>query len=255
MSRLQADQEGTQHSNLLFRGQPDSEWPLSTTLERESGENVYVRRYHLGLASIQDELESRIGRSWKVPSYPEFEQLLENGDERETFFFRLLRDSQLYEYMVYLRHHGFPSPLLDWTGSPYIAAYFAFAKAKPETPIAIYAYQEYAGHGKGGVTGASRIEQLGPHVRTHARHFQQQAQYTVAIEGQGREMRYCAHETALIQSDGEHQDLMWKFLIPGSDRKRVLQYLQMHNLTAFSLFGSEESLAETLAIREFTLRD
>jgi len=31
-----------------------------------------------------------------------------------------------YEFMAYLRHNGFPSPLLDWTRSPYVAAYFAF---------------------------------------------------------------------------------------------------------------------------------
>ena len=31
--------------------------------------------------------------------------------------------------MAYLRHHGFPSPLLDWSRSAYVAAYFAFNKA------------------------------------------------------------------------------------------------------------------------------
>jgi hypothetical protein len=42
-----------------------------------------------------------------------------------------------------------------------------------------------------------------------------------------------------------------KFTIPISERLRVLSLLDEHNLNAFSLFGSEESMMETLAAREF----
>jgi len=260
VSTLAAEREaessdGTYHSYLLFRGQSDSEWPLSTTLERWTGENLYVRRYHVGLTAIQSEVESRIDRYWNVPSYPEFEALLEREKERETRFFRLLRDTQLYEYMVYVRHHGFPSPLLDWSKSPYIAAYFAFAHARPETKVAIYAYQEYAGHGKEGWAAAPRIEQLGPHVRTHPRHYLQQAEYTIAIENEGLEMRYCAHDTAFDNNDRESQDRLWKLTIPSSERRRALRYLHLHNISAYSLFGSEDTLMESLGIREFILRE
>jgi hypothetical protein len=60
---------------------------------------------------------------------------------------------------------------------------------------------------------------------------------------------YCSHEEAFKKNDDE-QDVLTKFIIPRTERPKVLEKLHMMNITAHSLFGSDESLLETLAYQK-----
>lgn len=245
-----ADAKPGRHvSELLFRGQQQAAWKLETTLERWAPSSLGFGRYYIKAAGSRNEIESWTDRTWNIPDYLDYMAILENDESPHRYPI----PDQLYEYLVYLRHHGFPSPLLDWSASPYVAAYFAFRTATPDQPVAIYAFQEYTGGGKGGRANAPRIVGLGPYVSTHRRHYAQQCRYTVCFEGEKVNRKYCAHEKVTDAPDGKDQDLLWKFVLPGTLRKKVLSYLYVHNITAFTLFGSEESLMEALAIKEFIL--
>ncbi|OFW33136.1 MAG: hypothetical protein A3J28_14040 [Acidobacteria bacterium RIFCSPLOWO2_12_FULL_60_22] len=112
-------------SRFLFRGQENSCWPLTTTLERRGREGMLVADYCHLISDVKPEIETFTGLKWDdLPAYPEIKKSLR---EEYDSFGRLLP----YDYMVHLRHHGFPSPLLDWTKSPYIAAFFALRQAPP----------------------------------------------------------------------------------------------------------------------------
>jgi hypothetical protein len=235
-------------SNFLFRGHSEHTWRLSTTLERQGKGTLTLRQYYRLISAARPQIETLTETTWNVPEYPEYEKWLSENDTLIPGRF------PGYDYMVYLRHHGFPSPLLDWTRSPYVAAYFAFAHAvNLDSKVSIYVYLEYAGNAKAYSSRTPHIHGLGPYVRTHRRHFLQQSEYTICL-AYDEEWRYAPHEEALACAD-ESQDLLWKFNIPSVERLKVLKLLDEHNINAFSLFGSEDSLMETVALRELHFRE
>ena len=71
-----------------------------------------------------------------------------------------------------------------------------------------------------------------------------------------REWRFAQHQDVVNREPEPQfqQDVLRKFNIPWSERQKVLKLLDEYNLNAFSLFGSEESLMETLAFREIDLQ-
>lgn len=242
---LRKRETGNYISEYLFRGQSNGSWHLATTLERYTVRLPTLEEYYRVLCAMKPQVETFTGVSWAdVPSFMDY--IDEIGKEG------LLPPGKFpaYEYFVYLRHHGFPSPLLDWTRSPYVAAYFAFRDVTSTAPaVSIYAYCEYTAGHKSGSSNRPKITGLGPYVRSHRRHFQQQSQYTICTVHQGGAHTYASHETAFA-GNKEDQDELWKFNIPASEREKVLKRLEQYNINAFSLFGSEESLMEALTFRE-----
>ncbi|ULA63748.1 MAG: FRG domain protein [Nitrospira sp.] len=229
-------------SSPLFRGQANDSWQLVTTLERFSPRPYAVNEYSQLLRAVEP---SVLTLSPSAPRLGELERE-ENG---------IPMPPPGYEFMIYLRHHGFPSPLLDWTRSPYVAAFFAFQNARRDAEnVAIYIFREYVEGGKGGQVGAPTIVGCGSYVAAHRRHHVQQCEYTICKKRDNSAWLYCSHEDAIEVSKGA-QDVLVKYLISASERDKVLEKLDRMNVNAYSLFGNEESLMETLAYREIEKRE
>jgi len=162
--------------------------------------------------------------------------------------------------MVYLRQNGFPSPLLDWTRSPYIAAYFAFRDVgthagHPEY-VAIYSCGtvehddiecEFSD-----VDGPS-VQSIGPCLATDKKHHLQQCEYTLCARRERDDYHFAEYPDEISRLD-TRPCVFEKHIIPFGEQEEVLRRLQLMNITAFSLFGTEAALMESLAVRELFLR-
>lgn len=234
------------HSHYLFRGQADSSWNLKTTLDRADDTNWSFSKYFRLISIARPQIETFTNNRWDIDNWPDLREWATKYDN--------LHSTQFpgYEYLVYLRHHGFPSPFLDWSRSPYVAAFFAFITPHSDR-VAIYIYQEYSGHGKSGSSKDPQIARFGPYVRSHSRHFLQQSEYTIAAQYNDEMWHFAQHEDVFSRSE-QHQDKLWKLTLPSTERNKVLRTLDAHNLNSFSLFQTEESLLKTIAVREIELQ-
>lgn len=198
------------------------------------------------VCALHTQLESFSDTHFDCPTFPEVKRALEESD--------LPGKLPGYQFLAYLRHHGCPSPLLDWTRSPYVAAFFAFASpAAGADSTAIFVYQEHVGQGKMSGTNEPRIDHFGPYFRSHRRHALQQSEYTICVKGVGSDQVFSRHEEA-IASGGDGQDRIIKIVISGAERAAALRELDQFNLNAYSLFGTDDSLIQTIWAREALFR-
>lgn len=228
--------------NLLYRGQSNSVWRLETTLERNLQTPVSLSQYYRFAHSAKTRIETFTKETWNIPTPPEYNKWLDDKGALRFFPF------PAYDYLAYLRHHGFPSPFIDWSASPYIAIFFAFnGCSKDKGSVSLSILLENASAGKIRSRDQPEIYSFGPYVKVHRRHVLQQSQYTICVELNDDDKPNYANHEQVFRKDDEGQDRLWKFNIPVTERIKVLNRM---NINSFSLFGSEDALVETISTNE-----
>lgn len=220
--------EGRRH---LFRGQ-NKPWRLRTSFHR-SDRAVLHRFLNEDVQMLHKHLSARTRHVFNldIPN--------ENGA-----FFNLVQ------------HHGYPTPLLDWTYSPYVAAFFAYrgisnkdaSEATATDKVRIHVFDQ--AQWKSDWRQLQQLLLAGPHLSIgeflaieNERMIPQQAASTVTniddIEG------YIKFKEA------NSKTYLWAIDLPVSERRTVVQELSYMGITAGSLFPGLDGACEELKERNF----
>lgn len=105
---------GPDYQNWAFRGQSNAEWPLYSSLSR------YLRDYGVHPKAWAEQ-EARIGRIFRRKAH--------------LFLDHVPADQDAFQWLALMQHHGAPTRLLDFTWSPFVAAFFALERATRDAAI------------------------------------------------------------------------------------------------------------------------
>jgi hypothetical protein len=177
---------GGDPSTLLFRGQSDSEYKLTTTLERAGGEGLSFSRYYHLISKVKPAVESLTASQWDVPDWTT--EVIKKFREVESFpglptddgSLNAFPSGAIYRFMVYCAIMAFLHRCS--TGRPHRMSLPFFAFRDPAIGVAkrsIYAYWEVPQKFKAWSNHMPMVRPIGRYVRSHPRHFRQQSDYTI----------------------------------------------------------------------------
>lgn len=201
----------------IFRGQADANWELVTSFDR-----VYSHVPSKKRRIIEQELidafclncERHIRSSYKFS------------------------EMDIMEKKSMAQHYGVPTRLLDWSYSPFIAAYFAFSTVnlnKLPQNIAIWALRKE--HDVWNGKGVEIKEQ----IAIDNEHQKRQLGCFTILNNQAKSIN--KYVDSCEQNDEVVSGALSKIIIPASEYRAALQELEGMNLNASTIYGGYEGCA------------
>jgi len=213
----------------LFRGQ-NRPWKLRTAFHRR-------RRYDLGRFLNED-----------IPA------LYRYVTAKTQHVFNLQIPDQNGAFFNLVQHHGYPTPLLDWTYSPYVAAFFAFRGIDKLTnqadPVRVYVFDHSSW--RADWQQITMLNTAGLHLSLleflaieNERAIPQQSVSTVTNIDD-------VEAYILIKEDQRKKKYLTAIDIPVSERNRAMEELSYMGITGASMFPGLDGICEELKERHFT---
>ena len=220
--------------NFIYRGQKKP-WKLSTSYHRSGRANL-ARYLSFDIPVLHRYLSSQTKHFFN----------LNNGDENGAFY-------------NLAQHHGYPTPLLDWTSSPYVAAYFAYKeisktksqKATPSEKVRIFLFDRDSW-----IQDFPQLSQLllaSPHFSI--RDFLAIENNRMIPQQAVSSLTNLVDIEAYIRSQEsiKQKQYLWVIDMPVSERIKVMKELEYMGITAGALFPGLDGTCEELKERHFDI--
>ncbi len=220
--------------NWAFRGQGDSRLPLFSALSR------YLLTYRIAPRSWADQ-EKRILRIFKRKAIHFLPHVPDRHDD--------------FQWLALMQDHGAPTRLLDFSWSPYVAAFFALHKATREA--AIWACNPFV------IGNEKRARKIDPEMPGNFRKYFLSGDNPVVWMGEPHAMnrRLIAQSGTFMVPGVLHQPIeqilqgyadpgktLIKFILPVDKlRDKGMRELYRMNITQATLFPDLDGLARSLA--------
>jgi hypothetical protein len=242
---------GDLSENWAFRGQADSRWELQNAIERTD----FVQQH----ANVEAEFLAEFQRGAR------------------NYLTRDQTPEHLIEWLALMQHHGAPTRLLDFSKSPFIAAYFAYEVSDlySSTHVAIWAMNIHylklralemfrkAYPGELGAHSSVVHEQLFEKI-----FYENKTRLVFPVEPFRMNRRYSLQQSIFVSTGTGPIPFMdqlqflgdmlpravVKIELPATLQKSVLRALQQMNLNRVSLFPDLDGYAAALRLRYQSLR-
>jgi FRG domain-containing protein len=217
----------------LFRGQ-NGPWRLRTSFHR-AGRADLQRFLNEDVPALHRQLSARTRHIFN----------LSIGDENGAFF-------------NLVQHHGYPTPLLDWTYSPYVAAFFAYrgitnaraAKAEKKDKVRVLVFDQAQWRRDWN----QLLMLVCPTLHLSIGEF-------IAIENERMIPQQAAStvtnvddiESYIRSKETVSKKYLWAIDMPMSERQHVVSELSYMGITAGSMFPGLDGACEELKERNFDI--
>lgn len=232
--------------NWVFRGQESKEWELMNAIERTDFIHLY--------------------KGVETDFVAEFQRGARNYLTNDAL------PTHLIEWLALMQHHGAPTRLLDFSKSPYIAAFFAYEQCATdaENHIAIWAINIHFLKQR----AAEVIQQYYPNEMKSSNNvvneklfesifFNNRDSFIFPVEPFRMNRRYSLQQSIFVSTANSYQPFMQQLGFIGSDishavikmelparqQKEVIRNLQRMNLNRASLFPDLDGYAASLRLR------